>query len=436
MGYAPSYPAQPDYGQMPNTQMPNGQMPNGQVPNGQMPSGMGNGQLPSGQTGPMANVQPGQMGAGQLVPYSQPGNGQSGYMQDGYTQPGYPQPDYAPPSYNPQGYPEQGYPEQGYPGQGYPDQGFPGQGYPEQDSGRKGFGRKKSGKARKAGKSKPGKPTPGQPTPGRQQGYDQPGYDQQGFDTPGYSRTGPMRRMDPGGPDDFRRRPGMGGMGRDMPRGLKMWMTVGGAAVAVVIVIVAVVAFTGGSAKTPATGNGSTASATSAAGNGTTAGGAAGPYKLTAQANAGGMKRDTKVTKANATILINEAEGLEAQVTRNGAGTATGHVSAAYFVSTTDLNSAAFRVAIYIGFNGTFNQAKVIQQFVGGDAGARTVSPGTHGGDMACGEFNGGSICLWSTGTTLGMVEFRGAMSAIVLPTATASSLTLKVRDSDERQAK
>jgi hypothetical protein len=409
------------------------------MPNGQMPNGMGTGPLPNGQPGPMGNGQPGQPGTGQLVPYGPPGTGPAGYPPDGYPQPqpGYPPTDYAPPLYSPQGYPEQTYPDQGYPGQGYPDQGFPGQGYPgrdypEEDSGRRGFGRKKSGKDRKDRKA-------GKPKPGRQEGYDQPGYDrQQGFDAPpGYSQTGPMRRMDPAGPDDFRRRGGMGGMGgRDMPRGLKMWMTVGGAAVAVVIVIVAVVAFTGGSAKTPTTGNGSTSSATSPARGGTAAGGAAGPYKLTALANAGGLKRDTKVTKANATILINDAEGLEAQVTRNGAGTATGHVSSAYYVSTTDPNSPAFKVAIYIGFNGTFTPAKVIQQFVAGDAGARTVAPGPHGGDMACGEFNGGSICLWSTGTTLGMVEFRGATGAIVLPTATASPLTLKIRNSDERVAK
>ncbi len=196
-------------------------------------------------------------------------------------------------------------------------------------------------------------------------------------------------------------------------------------AVVAVIIVVAVVVFTRGSGSTPpAASNGPTSSTSAvptsqsvaASGSGSAAspsasapaagGAAAGTaYKLSTPATAGGYPKGTDPHfLATATSTAGQ---ITAAVTAGNAGAITG-----------DAKSAAYKLPVngqvvtFVGYQGTFNPAKVATVLATLGSDYHSHAAGSHGGDLGCintkpsAGVTSGAVCVWATGSTLGVTEF------------------------------
>jgi hypothetical protein len=115
-------------------------------------------------------------------------------------------------------------------------------------------------------------------------------------------------------------------------------------------------------------------------------------------------------------------------------GKSASNVSGEYFIS-------GDQSLGYAGYTGTFSPAAVVSAFEAGAKNVTTESAGPHGGELACGEVTAatasgtatpGTACVWTTTTTVGMVEFFGGGLLETVPHAKAASDTLKFRDDVE----
>jgi hypothetical protein len=360
--------------------------------------------------------------------YGQPGYGQDSYSQDAYAQDAYAQDGYVPPGgqagYAQDGYVppggQAGYAQDGYvpPGgqAGYAQDGYvpPGgqAGYAPDGYGQDGYGQ------------------PGYPhDPYGQDAYGQQGFDQQDFDRQDSDRQGQQAH---GG--DFPPRARRPRSGRRMPAGLGgakklMWISVAAAAVLVIVLVAAYLTHEDGS-KNAAQG-GSTPT-TSATGSGTTAGtGTATAYRLTVPSRINTAAKDATATSE---FLSQEGSSLGAmmsQMEAQGAGHATKQFAALYDLgSTSDTSSAAFKAAVFVGYEGAFDPQKVISFEQTHLSSTRTVKPGPHGGEMICGYStstgSNASECVWATTTTFGTVRFIEGERFAVYPGASKIALTIR----------
>jgi hypothetical protein len=150
------------------------------------------------------------------------------------------------------------------------------------------------------------------------------------------------------------------------------------------------------------------------------------PWKLTAPSTAAGLPRDTD--PLDALGLSAAVTGARSAITKvPGYGTLKSSVSAAY-------QSGSGPLVLFIGFNGTFNQQIVLKSYPG--ARVLTVNAGPHGGAAECASSSSVTFCQWSTNSTVGdLIISTSSILGGPVPTATADSLMIKMRNSVEHPA-
>ena len=191
-------------------------------------------------------------------------------------------------------------------------------------------------------------------------------------------------------------------------------------------------------AATDSAGSGDTGAAPAATPTATTGGeglGSGQAWAMTAPATAGGYTRHTPMPSGMLATGTANATALISAVTLSGgkpdmAGSQPKYVSADYLVP-------GNQAIGYVGFTGTFSPASVMDAF--GKI-ADNVSPeavGAHGGQMACGTMSAnsgpsGTVCVWATGTSLGMVGFFGNGVPEHVASTRAGEDTVKLRGDAE----
>jgi hypothetical protein len=156
---------------------------------------------------------------------------------------------------------------------------------------------------------------------------------------------------------------------------------------------------------------------------------------MVAPATAGGYPKHTPMPAAmlatgtkNATALISAAEMTGAKPVM--AGKQPKFVSADYVVP-------GKQAIGYVGFTGTFAPASVMTAFRTLASNVSSEPAGAHGGKLACGKMRadngtGGTVCLWATTTSLGMVGFYGSGAPEQVLSVKAGEDTVKLRGNVE----
>ena len=162
-----------------------------------------------------------------------------------------------------------------------------------------------------------------------------------------------------------------------------------------------------------AKGGSSTASGTSTPGATTTAGGGAAGQGFV-------LRQAAKVGKypLNKTAVSQLSAGTKAAtstITSQMASTKSGKpgksVVGIYDTGpTSSASSPDYKGLVFIGYDGTFNPAKLMNLAQKHLKSSRVVNPGPHGGKMVCGydvsDGAASSECVWATTTTFGVVEY------------------------------
>ena len=151
------------------------------------------------------------------------------------------------------------------------------------------------------------------------------------------------------------------------------------------------------------------------------------PWKLTAPGSAAGMSRDT--SPLDTLGLSNTVSGARSAITKvPGYGSLTSSVNAAY------QKGSSGPLVWFIGFNGKLNQQIILKSYP--DAHVVSVNPGPHGGSAECAKSTTVTFCQWSTTSTVGDLVIRSSsVLGGAVPTATADSLMIKMRNSVEHSA-
>ena len=128
------------------------------------------------------------------------------------------------------------------------------------------------------------------------------------------------------------------------------------------------------------------------------------------------------------------ATSIEQSAVSHSGGTVAGKaVSASYTLP--DEQAIEF-----VGYQGTFDPAKVMANLASFGSSEQTFSPGSHGGKMSCANIaatattSSGAVCVWVTASTLGVTEFFDASGPEALTTAMAKGAadTIGLRSSVE----
>jgi hypothetical protein len=189
-----------------------------------------------------------------------------------------------------------------------------------------------------------------------------------------------------------------------------------------------------------AKGGSSTASGTSTPGATTTAGGgAAGQGFVLRQAATVGKYPLNKTAVSQVSAGIKAATStITSQMASTKSGKPGKSVVGIYDTGpTSSVSSPDYKGLVFIGYDGTFNPAKLMNLAQKHLKSSRVVNPGPHGGKMVCGyDVSGGaasSECVWATTTTFGVVEYinHGKPAKVT----GAPKLALKVRDAVEARA-
>src|SRR5947209_1364620 len=213
------------------------------------------------------------------------------------------------------------------------------------------------------------------------------------------------------------------GGGRSSQRlgGTKMVLYLSAAVVGVVAIVFLVLHLTKGNSGTP----GATSSSPG------TGPAAAGSYILTQAPKVGAFPLNKAATKAIEPDAAKQTGMVASALKGTKAGKPGKSVSAIYDTGgSSAYQSKTYNGLIFIGYDGTYDPAAVIKIVRGHLKSSRTVAPGPHGGQMACGYNTAldtkASECVWVTKTTFGIVEFikNGGPGK----QAGASDLALKVR--------
>jgi predicted lipoprotein with Yx(FWY)xxD motif len=467
-GYADSGSAQAGYGQDAHGQDTHGQDARGQAGYGQsdygssgyglnalgQPVGRGGtgyqqdsygqgsyGQDPFGQAGGQATFQPddyAQSGQGQTDGYGQPGYpqsgygqgdsyGQPGYAQDGYGQPGYAQPGYAQDGYPQDGYGQPGYAQDGYPQDGYGQPGYAQDGYAQDGYAQDGYGQPGyaqdgygSGAHASGGYASGGYGADAYAPPGDAYAPSGGAYAQPGFEDPAGQPSGNLHGRPPRGPRSA-------GRGPQRMGGARMVLYLLASVVGVVVIVLLVVHLTKSGSNNPAAGSSTNGTNTPAAGPVS--------YVFKTPDSVGQFKLNQSATRTFAQANRAGLTALASELKNGGEGRASKDVVAVYDLSSvTDPTASDFRAVQFTGYEGTFNQAKVIAFEKTQLISTRMVPTGPHLGEMICGYNHENdtdtSACVWVTNSTLGMVDF--VIGDTQVKYNGASSIALAVRDAVE----
>jgi hypothetical protein len=135
-----------------------------------------------------------------------------------------------------------------------------------------------------------------------------------------------------------------------------------------------------------------------------------------------------------------QAQGstVAAEIRAKGAGKPGKSVLAIYDLGTvTTPGATGFRAAVFYGYDGTFNPAKVISYEKNQLVSTRMVPAGPNGGEMMCGynrsTGSDASECLWVTDSTFGEVEF--IVGSVPVKYQGAANIALTIRQAVEVRA-
>ena len=156
---------------------------------------------------------------------------------------------------------------------------------------------------------------------------------------------------------------------------------------------------------------------------------------MTTPATAGGYTKHTPMPSGMLAIGTANATALMSAVVLSG-GKPDGGSAQPKYVSADYLVPGAQAIA-YVGFTGTFSPASVMDAF--GKIADKVVSEpaGSHGGQLACGSMSAnsgpsGTVCVWATPTSLGMVGFFGSGTPEHVSSAKAAEDAVKLRGDAE----
>ena len=204
------------------------------------------------------------------------------------------------------------------------------------------------------------------------------------------------------------------------------------AVIGVVLIVLLVVHLTknGPNPRTGGTGGTPTGSSSAPAATASTA-----KYVFSKPAMAGHYPLNPTATTDFSTSGQTRAAQVVQKIKAQGAGSPGTSVFAVYSLNSEPESSSLFKAVEFVGYDGTFIPAKVIAYEKTQLASTSMVSPGSHGGQMMCGEDtssgSGNTVCLWVTSTTFGEVDFVAGQSLTKFA-GDASVIALDIRNAVE----
>jgi hypothetical protein len=188
-------------------------------------------------------------------------------------------------------------------------------------------------------------------------------------------------------------------------------------------------------ASASSNGTGTTPAATPTAATGGEGLGSGRAWAMTAPATAGGYTKHTPMPSGMLATGTANATALMQAVVLSG-GKPDGGSAKPKYVSADYLVPGNQAIA-YVGFTGTFSPASVMDAF--GKIADNVVSQpaGSHDGQLACGSMSAnsgpsGTVCVWATVTSLGMVGFYGSGTPEQVGSAKAGEDTVNLRNDAE----
>ncbi len=186
------------------------------------------------------------------------------------------------------------------------------------------------------------------------------------------------------------------------------------------------------SASTSAAGTTPAGSPTATGGNALGSGQA---WAMTARATAGGYTKRTPMPSGMLATGTANATALMQAVVLSG-GTPDGGPTQPKYVSA-DYRVPGNQAIAYVGFTGTFSPSSVIGAFGKIANGVTSEPAGSHGGQLACGTMSAnsgpsGTVCVWATTSSLGMVGFYGGSTPEHVGSTRAAEDTVKLRGDAE----
>jgi hypothetical protein len=158
-------------------------------------------------------------------------------------------------------------------------------------------------------------------------------------------------------------------------------------------------------------------------------------WAMTTPATAGGYAKHTPMPSGMLATGTANATALMSAVVLSG-GKPDGGSAKPKYVSAEYLVPGDQAIA-YVGFTGTFSPASVMDAF--GKIADNMVSEpaGSHGGQLACGSMSAnsgpsGTVCVWATTTSIGMVGFFGSGAPEHVVSGKAGEDTVKLRGDAE----
>jgi hypothetical protein len=335
--------------------------------------------------------------------FGQNGFGQNGFGQNGPVQNGLVQEQGAAPGYGGQ----PGYGQDAYQQNGYDQNGYGQNGYGQDAYAQGGYG---------------------------PEGYGQQGYGQQGFEMPAAAGFGDDGLAAPGGGSRSRSGPRSGVRPPQRPGTTKMVLYLTAATVGVAAIVFLVIHLAKSGSNT-ASGTSTTGATPTAAGGGQ---GSGQGYVLHQAASVGKYPLNKTAVSQVSGAITTATSKITSKMAATGSGKPGKSVIGIYDMGpTTSLLAPSYKGLVFVGYNGTFNPANLMNLIQKNLKSSRAVNPGAHGGKMVCGynTTNGAvaSECAWATSTTFGVVEYfnHGAPAKV----GGAPKLALKVRDAVEARA-
>jgi hypothetical protein len=152
-------------------------------------------------------------------------------------------------------------------------------------------------------------------------------------------------------------------------------------------------------------------------------------YTLATPATAGGYPKLAQVPAAVSSTASQTALTIYRKATGTSSGKLPPDVTAAYQLS-------GGQVMTFVGYQGSFEPAKVIANLATLGTNGQPYDPGPHGGKLACATAPGtpsGTVCVWVTSTTLGITEFFSSVGPeVVTIQSKAATDTVRLREGVE----
>ena len=152
-------------------------------------------------------------------------------------------------------------------------------------------------------------------------------------------------------------------------------------------------------------------------------------YTLATPATAGGYPKLAQPPAADSSTASQTALTIYRKATNTSSGKLPSDVTAAYQLS-------GGQVMTFVGYQGSFDPAKVIANLSTLGTKGQPYDPGPHGGKLVCATAPGtpaGTVCVWVTQTTLGVTEFFSSVGPeVVTIQAKAATDTVRLREGVE----